>query len=49
MIKHIVMWKFQPGKEAEARAFLEGLGLGRVELEVIPGPVPEGIGVIDKE
>lgn len=31
------------------RAFLEGLGLGRVELEVIPGPVPEGIGVIDKE
>ena len=25
MIKHIVMWKFQPGKEAEARAFLEGV------------------------
>ncbi len=31
------------------RAFLEGLGLGRVKLEVIPGPVPEGIGIIDKE
>lgn len=25
MIKHIVMWKFQPGKDAEVRAFLEGL------------------------
>ena len=26
MLKHIVMWKFQPGREAEANAFLEGLG-----------------------
>ena len=25
MIKHIVMWKFRPGTEAEARAFLDGL------------------------
>ena len=25
MIKHIVMWKFQPGKDAEVCAFLEGL------------------------
>ncbi len=25
MIKHIVMWKFQPGKDAEVQAFLEGL------------------------
>ena len=25
MIKHIVMWKFKPGTEAEARAFLDGL------------------------
>ena len=25
MIKHIVMWRFKPGTEAEARAFLDGL------------------------
>lgn len=25
MIKHIVMWKFQPGKDAEVCTFLEGL------------------------
>ena len=25
MIKHIVMWKFLPGKEAEAKEFLTGL------------------------
>lgn len=25
MIKHIVMWKFLPGKEAEMNAFLDGL------------------------
>ena len=25
MIKHIVMWKFQPGTEAEQRQFLDGL------------------------
>ncbi len=25
MIRHIVMWKFRPGTEAEQRAFLEGL------------------------
>lgn len=31
------------------RAFLEGLGLGKVKVEVVSGPVPEGIGVIDKE
>lgn len=31
------------------RAFLEGLGLGKVSLEIVPGPVPEGIGIIDKE
>ena len=28
------------------RAFLEGLGLGRVTVEVIDGRVPEGIGVL---
>ena len=25
MIRHIVMWKFRPGTEAEKKAFLEGL------------------------
>ena len=25
MIRHIVMWKFRPGTEAEQAAFLEGL------------------------
>ena len=25
MIRHIVMWKFRPGTEAEQKAFLEGL------------------------
>ena len=30
------------------RGFLEGLRLGRVELEVIRGRVPEGIAVIEK-
>ena len=30
------------------RAFLEGLGLGPVSLEVVPGGVPEGIGILEK-
>lgn len=30
------------------REFLEGLGLGPVMVEVIPGGVPEGIGVLEK-
>ena len=25
MIRHVVMWKFRPGTEAEMNAFLEGL------------------------
>ena len=25
MLRHIVMWKFRPGTEAEQKAFLEGL------------------------
>lgn len=33
MIRHIVMWKFRPGTEAEQKAFLEGL---RGLQEVIP-------------
>lgn len=42
MIKHIVMWKFQPGKEAEARAFLEGL---RGLYGVIPQIREQEVGV----
>ena len=30
------------------RGFLEGLGLAPVALEVIPGGVPEGIGILEK-
>ena len=30
------------------RAFLEGLGLGPVSLEVVPGRMPEGIGILEK-
>ena len=30
------------------RAFLEGLRLGPVSLEVVPGRVPEGIGILEK-
>ena len=30
------------------RAFLEGPGLGAVSLEVIPGRVPEGVGLLEK-
>ena len=33
MIKHIVMWKFKPGKEAEMNEFLDGL---RALFGVIP-------------
>ena len=33
MIRHIVMWKFRPGTEAEQAAFLEGL---RGLLGVVP-------------
>lgn len=42
MIKHIVMWKFQPGKEAEAQAFLEGL---RGLYGVIPQIREQEVGV----
>ena len=46
MIRHIVMWKFRPGKEAEQKAFLEGLRglqgvipqLKRSEVAVNVGP-----------
>ena len=42
MIKHIVMWKFQPGKDAEVRAFLEGL---RGLYGVIPQIREQEVGV----
>lgn len=42
MIKHIVMWKFQPGKEAEVNAFLEGL---RGLYGVIPQIREQEVGV----
>ena len=42
MIKHIVMWKFQPGTEAEQRQFLDGL---RDLFGVIPQIREQEIGV----
>lgn len=42
MIKHIVMWKFQPGKDAEVQAFLDGL---RGLYGVIPQIREQEIGV----
>lgn len=42
MIKHIVMWKFQPGTEAEQRQFLDGL---RDLYGVIPQIREQEIGV----
>lgn len=42
MIKHIVMWKFQPGKDAEVCAFLEGL---RGLYGVIPQIREQEVGV----
>lgn len=42
MIKHIVMWKFNPGTEAEQKAFLDGL---RGLYGVIPQIRQQEIGV----
>ena len=42
MIKHIVMWKFKPGKEAEMNEFLDGL---RALFGVIPQIKAQEIGV----
>ena len=42
MIKHIVMWKFQPGKDAEVQAFLDGL---RGLYGVIPQIREQEVGV----
>ena len=35
MVKHIVMWKFRPGTEAEADRFLTALATLRDEIAVI--------------
>lgn len=42
MIKHVVMWKFRPGTEEEARRFLDGL---RGLYGVIPQIREQEIGV----
>jgi len=42
MIKHIVMWKFKPGRERETREFLDGLG---ALYGVIPQIKSQEIGV----
>ena len=42
MIKHIVMWKFNPGTEARQRAFLDGL---RGLFGVIPQIREQEVGV----
>lgn len=42
MIKHVVMWKFKPGTEAEMHAFLEGL---RGLYGVIPQIREQEVGV----
>ena len=42
MIKHVVMWKFRPGTEAEQARFLEGL---RGLYGVIPQIREQEIGV----
>ena len=42
MIKHIVMWKFKPGTEAEQEKFLSGL---RGLLGVIPQIKEQEVGV----
>ena len=50
MIRHIVMWKFRPGTEAEQKAFLEGLrGLQGVipQLKRSEGAVNVGQGNYD--
>ena len=42
MIKHVVMWKFLPGKETEMKEFLDGL---RGLYGVIPQIQSQEIGV----
>ncbi len=35
MIKHVVMWKFKPGKEVEMKRFLDALESLRGQIDVI--------------
>ena len=45
MIRHIVMWKFRPGTEAEEAQFLEGLGgLQGVIPQVLRSEVAVNVG-----
>lgn len=45
MIRHIVMWKFRPGTEAEQARFLEGLkGLQGVIPELLKSEVAVHVG-----
>ena len=45
MIRHIVMWKFRPGTEAEQKQFLEGLrGLQGVIPQLLCSEVAVNVG-----
>ena len=45
MIRHIVMWKFRPGTEAEQAQFLEGLrGLQGVIPQLLKSEVAVNVG-----
>ena len=45
MIRHIVMWKFRPGTEAEQAAFLEGLrGLQGVIPQLLKSEAAVNVG-----
>lgn len=45
MIRHVVMWKFRPGTEAEQRQFLEGLrALQGVIPQLLRSEVAENMG-----
>ena len=45
MIRHIVMWKFRPGTEAEQEKFLDGLrGLQGVIPQLLRSEVAKNVG-----
>jgi len=45
MIRHIVMWKFRPGTEAEQERFLDGLrGLQGVVPQLLRSEVARNVG-----
>ena len=50
MIRHIVMWRFRPGTEAEQRRFLDGLrGLQGVVPQLLRSEVAENVGQGDHD